>query len=152
LGALGTTAESDRSDSLIRCAQLIDLDRALCLDESETGLPAKKAGPTGGWHKGFMVGTLVYMAPELLRKERTPVGCATAAVPNMKALSRSLRGLGFGVGLDARILDAGAVHSSSRRLLCSDRAERDPNESRAVLQRTDERGAGLSRTVWRGPL
>ena len=29
----------------------------------------RKMGPSGGWHKNFMIGTLIYMAPELLRKQ-----------------------------------------------------------------------------------
>ena len=47
-------------------AVLIDFDRACPIGE----VPGqnRRRGPSGGRHKDYMVGTLVYMAPELLRR------------------------------------------------------------------------------------
>lgn len=47
-------------------AVLIDFDRA-CSKDERPGEHRRK-GPSGGRHKDYMVGTLVYMAPELLQR------------------------------------------------------------------------------------
>ena len=46
--------------------QLIDFDRSCHMSTKVE--EERRRGPSGGWHKDYMVGTLVYMAPELLRK------------------------------------------------------------------------------------
>jgi len=52
-------------------AVLIDFDRA-CPQGEQPGANRRK-GPSGGRHKDYMVGTLVYMAPELMcRQASTP--------------------------------------------------------------------------------
>ena len=50
-------------------AVLIDFDRAGLMGEDPWEAARRRKGPSGGRQRDFMVGTLVYMAPELLRRQ-----------------------------------------------------------------------------------